>query len=284
MKRVLAFTLVILLCFMLFPATASADIGPKPSIRVQFEGLEGECYGTLLSETASTGPSSAWELSGARYPEGEYELWKSFADYEDEDGFYFLQEWWDCSDGKTLSWGYYPPSVFKILLYFPKSESFYVSPVYTQYAFDAYYTVDMSAASNGGIVAEKSYDYSWESISVLARIVLTLILELGIALLFSYREKRALRFIALVNVITQIGLNLLLNWINFRSGPMAFTFCYIWLELLVFAVEAVLYAVFIPKFSKEHEKKRRPVLYSFTANTASFGLGLLLAHIIPGIF
>ena len=209
---------------------------------------------------------------------------EGLAEYEDPDGFYFLQELWDCSDGEALKWTYYPPSIFKILLYFPQSESFLVSPIYTSYAFDSYYTVNMTLAENGSFIAVKSYDYRWEGISLLARILLTLGLELGIAILFSYREKKMLSFIALVNVVTQIGLNLYLNWINFHSGPMAFTFHYILLEIFVFAVEAVLYAVFFPKFSKEQTKKGKPVLYSLTANAASFVFGLWISHIIPGIF
>lgn len=52
-------------------------------------------YGTLLSESMSTGPASAWDgtEADARYPDGEYEIWKAFTQYEDTDGFYFLQVW-----------------------------------------------------------------------------------------------------------------------------------------------------------------------------------------------
>ena len=67
--------------------------------------------------------------------------------YEDADGFYFLQEWWDCTESNALRWTYRPPSVYKILLYFPESDSFMVSPIYEQYAFDSYYTVDLSDLS-----------------------------------------------------------------------------------------------------------------------------------------
>ena len=48
-RKVFAF----LLCFVLvmaMPITARADMGPKPSVRIEFTGIQGETYyGTLLS-------------------------------------------------------------------------------------------------------------------------------------------------------------------------------------------------------------------------------------------
>lgn len=55
-----------------------------------------EYYATLLSESKSTGPASVYDGSYAFYQEGdeEYEIWKRFVEYQDSDGFYFLQEFW----------------------------------------------------------------------------------------------------------------------------------------------------------------------------------------------
>ena len=199
-RKVFAF----LLCFvvvMAMPITARADMGPKPSVRIEFTGIEGETYyGTLLSKHKSTGPASAWNGSPeyAHYKPGDegYEIWHKFVEYQDTDGYYFLQEWWDCSDNNQLNWTYYPPTPFKILLYFPETDTFYVSPIYERYAFDSYFTVDLSAYDIDPILASKSYDYTWEIISLVARIVLTIALELGIALLFGYREKKVLALLA----------------------------------------------------------------------------------------
>ena len=62
MKRKLFAFLMSIILVMSLPITASADIGPKPSVRIQFTGIEGETYyGTLLSERRSTGPATAWD-------------------------------------------------------------------------------------------------------------------------------------------------------------------------------------------------------------------------------
>ena len=281
----------LLICMILIislPVTAKADIGPKPSVRIQFTGIEGETYyGTLLSERRSTGPATAWD-GYEEYrdwkPESEKPIWEKFIAYEDTDGYYFLQEWWDCSETNQLNWTYYPPTPFKILLYFPETDSFYVSDIYERYAFDSYFSVDLSEYSTSPITARQSYDYTWEVISLVARIVLTISLELAIALLFGYREKKALGFLAIVNVITQVVLNVALNIINYRSGSMGFTFAFICMEILVFAIEAITYKAVLHRYSEKEKVNRRGVTYALVANTASFAIGLWLAHLIPGIF
>ena len=288
MKRKLFVFLMSIVLVMSLPVTASADIGPKPSVRIQFTGIEGETYyGTLLSERRSTGPATAWngyEDYRDWKPENEKPIWEKFISYEDTDGYYFLQEWWDCSETNQLNWTYYPPNPFKILLYFPETDSFYVSDIYERYAFDSYFTVDLSEYATTPITARQSYDYTWELISLGARIVLTIVLELAIALVFGYREKKALSFLAIINVITQVTLNVALNIINYKSGSMGFTFAFICMEIVVFAIEAIAYKSLLQRFTAAEQKKRRGVSYALVANTASFAIGLWLAHLIPGIF
>ena len=288
MLRKIVSILFSLILIISLPVTAKADIGPKPSVRITFTGIEGETYyGTLLSERRSTGPATAWngyEDYRDWKPENEKPIWEKFISYEDTDGYYFLQEWWNCSETNQLNWTYYPPNPFKILLYFPETDSFYVSDIYERYAFDSYFTVDLSAYATIPITARQSYDYTWELISLGARIVLTIVLELAIALVFGYREKKALSFLAIINVITQVTLNVALNIINYKSGPMGFTFAFICMEIVVFAIEAIAYKSLLQRFSTAEQEKRRGVSYALVANTASFAIGLWLAHLIPGIF
>jgi len=287
LRKVLSLLICLILVLNL-PVTAKADIGPKPSVRITFTGIKGETYyGTLLSERRSTGPATAWD-GYEEYrdwkPESEKPIWEKFIAYEDTDGYYFLQEWWDCSETNQLNWTYYPPTPFKILLYFPETDSFYVSDIYERYAFDSYFSVDLSEYATSPITARQSYDYTWEVISLVARIVLTIALELAIAFLFGYREKKALGFLVIVNVITQVVLNVALNIINYRSGSMGFTFAFICMEILVFAIEAITYKAVLHRYSEKEKVNRRGVTYALVANTASFAIGLWLAHLIPGIF
>ena len=293
MKRKILSALLCMAVFFSFPMAAHADIGPKPSVNVTFEGVKKgtEYYGTLLSDRDSTGPSSAWDgVEGHQdYHDGEEEIWQAFADYPDTDSYYFLQEWWNCTGTDQLNWTYYPPSKFKILLWFPETDTYFVSDIYERYAFDSYYTVNLSdmAASepaDGIIVAEKSYDFTWEIISLIARIVATILLEIAVAFIFGYRSKKAIRFIAVVNIITQVLLNLTLNFINYSMGSMTYVFFFVMLEIAVFVLEAVIYALLLRKFTDRKADCMITTAYAFAANAVSFAAGMWLSFVIPGIF
>ncbi len=308
LTRVFTALLCAVMVMIVFPITASADTGPKPSVRITFENLgTEECWGTLLSSKPSTGPSSAWngkeeDAQHNENPNGYYsyqkfgyDVWKAFVDYAENDDFYFLQEAWQINETKELAWTYYPPNEFKILLYFPETGEYAVSGVYERYAFDSYFTVNMDGvklsidyneelSSDDRLNAYKSYNYGVEIGSLVARILITIIIEMGIALLFGYREKKQLLLLVGVNSGTQIILNVLLNIINYNSGEMAFVVFYVLFELIVFAIEAVLFYHLLNKISIKQKPKWLAVVYALVANAVSFGAGMLIAEWLPGIF
>lgn len=291
--------LCIIMVVLLFPMTVNADMGPKASVRIQFEHMGDElCYGTLLSKEKSTGPASAWDgrTESAQKEYMDPGIWEIFVNYKDPDGYYFLQRSWKVSESKELAWTYYPPDDFKILLYYPETETFVSSGIYERYAFDTYYTVDMNGvdigsmeynegmSTSGRLNAYRSYHYRQEILSLLARIALTIAIEMIVALLFGFREKNQLLILIIVNLVTQIVLNVLLNIINYNSGPLAFTAFYALFEIIVFAMEAVLYCKILKKASERQKKNWYYVTYSFAANSVSFGAGFFLARALPGIF
>ena len=288
-----------LFVFMALPVTIHADIGPKASVRIQFKNMPDElCYGTLLSEKESTGPASVWDgiKEHARKDEETADIWNAFVNYKDPDGYYYLQQHYKVSDTNEIAWTYYPPNRFKILLYYPETGTFVSSGIYERYAFDTYYTVDMEGidihnveyneelSTNERIEAYRSYEYRQEMIGLAVRIVLTIVIEMLVALLFGFREKKQLVILAVVNIITQILLNVGLNIINYNSGSMAFTIFYVLLEAVVFIVEAILYCTLLKKASMKKKKNWYYVLYSFIANLVSFIAGMIIANVIPGIF
>lgn len=288
MRKKLVGLLSLLFCFaILLPMPVFADIGPKPSVQLTFEGIEETpYYVTLLSKDKSTGPYT-WR-GNYRYFGDDFSMERlygqtvqqAFRDYQDEDSFYYVEYAENCSTNNSFCWRYFPPSTFKVLIYFPESGQFVSSGIYERYAFDSYFTV--TATADGHLTLRKSYDYTWEVLSLLARMAATVVLEILIALLFGYRKKKTLAVIAVTNLLTQGVLNLLLNFFNYQRGSWAFVFHYIWMELVVTIMEAVLFSILFPKIGESSGK--RPVGYAITANILSFIAGMVLAHIIPGIF
>ncbi|MBE6932835.1 MAG: hypothetical protein E7464_05610 [Ruminococcaceae bacterium] len=299
-QRALCMAICVLLLAMLLPVTASADSGPKPSVQVDFENMEGVlCYGTLLgAPELIASPHSIWDgteedgnYQGAAYTTGNvlpYNIWKHFAEYEDTDGYCFWQQGWTVSETQEIYWGHYPPQNFKILLYFPDTDTFAVSESYETYAFDSYYTVDMAESdqnSGGTLSVRRSYDYGGEIVGLLARILITIAIEMAIAVsAFGFREKKQLRVLIVVNCVTQILLNVLLNVTGYFNGPISFIVDYIFLETLVFVIEAVVYCIWLRKVSGFQRKKRVYVGYAWVSNTVSFIVGMIIARLLPGIF
>lgn len=293
MKRTITVLLsFILFAYLLFPVTAAADTGPKPSVVITFENMGDElCYGTLLSEESTTGPATAWDKTAENISDYglDHDIWKAFVDYEDKDGYYFLQEGWLCSKDKKLEWTYYPPDRFKILLYYPESGTFVTSGIYERYAFDSYFKVDMdgidvTSAKNDVLIAKRSYYLAWELFSLFCRIIVTIVLELIIAFLFGFGRKDLLIWILGVNVITQVLLNITLNFTIHNRGSLSFIASYILLEGMVFIIESALYLVLFPKTSSLIVPQWKIILYAFTANVVSFGGGMLIAELMPVIF
>ncbi len=289
MKKAVAMLLCIIVILGAFPAAAHADVGPKPSVTIDFEGLEGRrYYATLLSDYPTTGPFSALEEGEEAYSpyqqgEADYDIFRKFVQYEDADGFYFLQYFEDCTQSHSFSWTYYPPDTFKVLLYFPDTDSFLTdNGRYRRYAFDSYFTAAVEADGTLSII--KSYDYTGEALSLAVRIVLTIAIELAVALLFGLREKGRLRFIILVNLLTQIALNVILGIVNYQSGFFGLLAVYFLLEMAVFVLEGALYAAFLPKRGEKKLPRWLAWVYSLVANSLSFLLGLFLAVLLPAIF
>lgn len=289
-------TLLVYTALMLtLVTTAFADVGPKPSVRVDFTGGPGKlCYATLLSKEESTGPAHVyghgWDTKNMRQDgrdvegdPGAEQIWNAFQNYEDSDGFYFLQEWWTCGEGKQLAWTYLPPDTFKLLLYYPETGEYRVSPVCERIVFHSLYTADLNGEGELKLVPQ--YPVGQELAALLVRMALTIALELLVAFLFfGYRELSQVKLLAVVNVITQLLLNVAITLIDQLSGAYAFLLGYFLLEVLVFAVEAFAYIRLMPKYSSAKAKRGHPVLYALCANLASFAFGLWLSSCFPGIF
>lgn len=290
-KIIICFLILLSLSVVLVPSkVASADTGPKPSVRVQFENMTDTlCYGTLLSKSPSTGPYSVWngnEENIYNYSL-DIEIWRAFVSYVDDNGYYFLQTAWKVSETKEIAWTYYPPQNFKILLYYPQTNKFVVSDIYEKYAFDTYYTVNMKGLDFGAVDynedlstderlhAYPSYNFGLEITLLILRIIVTILIEIIIAFLFGFRKKEQVLLIVIVNSVTQVILNLLLNFASrYLGGALAVSLYYVIAEIVVFLIESFVYCKFINKWTALPKSKGIIILYCLVANLVSFGIGL----------
>lgn len=150
-------------------------------------------------------------------------------------------------------------------------------------------TVDHEEGENTNVGTDslasvQSYDYGAELGSFAVRMILTIAIEIAVALLFGYRAKKQLLLLAGVNAGTQLLLNVLLNLFNSNTGAATFVILYAIFELMVFALEAAVYYPLLHKFSQKPKAKWMAVVYAAAANAGSFGAGILLAQWLTGIF
>ena len=288
-RRLFCGSILALLLVCLLPLWAAADTGPKPSITVTPEGFgEDACYLTLLSQTETTGPWSKQESFAASKdsygdPEADEAVWTAFNDYEDADGFYFLGCYGEVTGGQMFCWSYYPPDTFKVLAYFPDSGTFAVGPATEREEFSARYTVSPSETGET-LLIEKARNQEAENKSFVGRLVLTLALELAVAVVFAFRAKRQIITIVCMNLITQVGLNQAITHLFPVVSSRWYWPGLLALEVLIFLVEGAVYAKLLPRWKKDPAAVCHPWKYALAANVASFGVGLILARLIPGMF
>jgi hypothetical protein len=283
----------------MIPISASADTGPKASVNITFESAEalGESfYVTLLAAEEGRGP---WYMVEGASPSYEYgiddEIFDKFKAFSEGDDFYLWPYIKECTE--SFVFGYYPPTTFKILVYSPESDKFAISNIYERYAFHSYYTVslenfsEISVSSHADLTeeklltAEKSYDHSNEIKGLIARLIITVAIEVFLAYLFGYKNASSISVILIANLLTQIFLNLYLNYDIYLHGN-SFTYRlggYLFIELVILVAEGALYAFTIAKQSEKPSKKRA-LIYAAVANALSFIIGIYLAVKIPTLF
>lgn len=305
-STILSVFLCILLAFAILPIPANADMGPKPSLNIQFENMGEElCYGTILTQYQGINMTNG--LAEFDDPRFEFVIKEEFENYADPDNYNFLGYIWEVSESPIMHWGYLPPNSFKILLYYPETKTFASSGIMEKKDFHSYYTVDMQGADiqtvtfndelsqdqdavyENQISAIRKQNIQQEILSFIARVLCTILIETIVALLFGFREKKQILLLTVVNIATQVVLNLLLNEAYYYGYPLyglfeIYVIAYIFFELIVFALEAVIYCLSMNRLSIKKRKKTYYVFYAFFANFISFGSGVMLVQILPGMF
>ena len=316
MKKSLRSLLAFLIAAAVLCCIAMADTGPKPSASFSFTGMPDEdYYVTMLSRVDTYGPhrvhQPGGEIPGYVLEQGEqdpaYPAWQKFVDYKDPDGYYFLEDLFEqCHGDDEAGWRYFPPEQFKLLLYFPESDTFLCSPVTARYAFDSVYRLDLGGkspaeiaaltltgpdgdpipSSAGEITLDKADGSHQQIVGFFGRLGITLVIELALAWGWKYRKGSQLLFIGVANLITQCLLNAsLLYWGARETSRGAIIFWYILLELAITGIEAAAYAYLLPGTDRKGPAVRRhAALYALSANLLSFLGGLALSEVFPILF
>lgn len=259
-----------ILAWGLWPASATADIGPKPSLEIRLTGLDDprDYYLDLLAE----------------YEPYKDHVWEEMEDepiYQYTDGdrvamfchgaaiFGSLQGQFTAS-GYILHELYYRdvPNEFSIIIQDKATGELIISDVIKTKQLDSIVAYDVSTNQASVIVIKNPIE--WENYSTLFRILLTIVIETLIALAF--RFKRNIWLPVPVNFFTQF----ILYYLFLFRYPIYFmenyTTTFLVMEAFIICIEFAIYIVGMG--DKKHWLKT--LAYTLTANGTTMAIGLWL--------
>lgn len=271
---------------------AFADFGPKPSVVVEFENAgDQEYYVTLVAKEDKLG-SPYSRVTAEDQPEtDDIAIWNRLVAFEDPDGMVFAGNVQKLTGDGAYVWGYYPPSEFRVLIYFPDTDSFVESSeILEQYAFDSYYQMDFNDLPENwndavaAIPVTRKYNLLWQITAFLLRLAVTVAVECLLAVLFGFKGKRQMLLVLAVNCATQLAMNLLI--LDESVGLFVFyVLQYALIEVGVILAEGLVYCLALPKLATpEQNRNIHPIAFAFFGNVASFSLGFLLSNWFPMLF
>ncbi len=270
---------------------AFADFGPKPSVVVEFENAgDQEYYVTLVAKEDKLG-SPYSRVTAEDQPEtDDIAIWNRLVAYEDPDGMVFAGNVQKLTGDGAYVWGYYPPLEFRVLIYFPDTDSFVESSeILEQYAFDSYYQMDFNDLPENwndavaAIPVTRKYNLLWQITAFLLRLAVTVAVECLLAVLFGFKGKRQMLLVLAVNCATQLAMNLLI--LDESVGLFVFyVLKYALIEVGVILAEGLVYCLALPKLATpEQNRNIHPIAFAFFGNVASF-VGFLLSNWFPMLF
>lgn len=317
-RRVMMFVMVLMLLLPLTALTASADAGLKQTLYVKVEGATSDCYLSVLTaeeewypvispETEEerrsyfedtfideywanrwdAGNEISYEQAAAAFKKSdEYQkvdqLYGKFSGYRDPDGYHFLGHVKIIDPGESVEI-YSPPSDYKLLLYFPDSDTISSTEKLTlpnlltkttvKVENDAVVTAYYSAARLTG---------SPDMMLFFISLFITVVVEILIALCFLFTKGKQILVVLLTNVASLILLNIMLSIINPPVYGSLFSFPYALFEIGVVIAEAAVYLYFFPKFSKgKPTPKWRIITYAVVANLATYAIAAFIPDYYP---
>lgn len=260
-----------------FTQDISADIGPKPSIELHLENAPSDYFIVLLAPTQEAKTESPLRLdqvnedSVAAYLETfNHEGWIY------EEGL-VGKNYKQSNEDQSYRWGYMVPSYFKVMV-IASDGSVSISNEVERQEFNATFTYDVATGKLTENLAN-TIEKRWTKVAIC--FVLTLLIEFGIFLVFAFpKTKRNTISVVVANAITNISMTTYLLWFydwNPRD-KMSPIFLILVLEVYVFIVEMILYAILL----KDKDGKKdisKNIKYALAANAASLLVGILIPYV-----
>lgn len=282
MKKKVIIVLFFFLIFLGLAPVVKADMGPKPTISLEINSYSNE---RIYVELLIKADNKYSEYENAEDRNDSFKNLVHIIKDKSFDGYvsatlnkggapYWTKYVNTVSNKQTFKFGYHPPRKFKVLMYDLAKNVVFISDEINVKAFDSIIKIDISMSDpirsdqlkiyDKDIVVKETFDFKESAISLVIRLVITIIIEMLVLFLFNYRTKKSYLIVLLTNLFTQIALTICLFIAMYFNGSLAYLFALIIGEIIVLAVESVIYVALL-----KEQGKGKAVLYAFIANFLS---------------
>lgn len=285
-RSIIISILLVLIVINFSPIISFADVGPKPSLEIIVKGMDNDNYWLDLLVTDES------KHSWLDITDEEKETVKKLADYKDDEGFHpalLVGTGVPLSGelkGEKISTNTYShkfsylgtPDTFKIAILTEDNTLIISDVIHTKY-YDSVVKYDLKdnlplgqevILSAGE--ANEIFPIVNTSIGFLTRLILTLLIEIGIAILFGFTIKNSGKILITTNLITQILLNIAILFVTLHFGMFFGLLIFILMEIIIVILETTIYS----KYLTERSMGRR-IAYGIFANIISFGAGFAIS-------
>ena len=285
-KLSIALLSVLMMFIFVFSISASADMGPKPTLHIFVENAPADAYYLDLLLEGSGDYHSNLREEEKEYNETMLNVLKNY----NESGWHTgivqgtgAPMWGNIipSADNTFSFGYFGlPNVgrnYKIIMVFSDG-SYAVSDVLTRQIYQEEITIEYSKADNTITVTKRQNKFLMFIKQFLPMMAGTLIIEVLLLLLFRIPIKENIVLVLITNFVTNLGLNLILFFSRISSGSLVSYIWFVLLEIAILIAEMIIYAVFM-----KSKSKGLSIGYAAAANVLSAIAGFFIM-LIPGVF
>lgn len=265
------FKKLLLISFLLFPSPKVTN-GYYQTTTINIEGINEKCYGTLLSDKTISG-SFSLKTNLDQYVDDNIK--NAFRQYKDKDNFFYLSFIQDVSEG-LLYWPLFPPEHFKLLIYFPDSNTFIASDIVDRYCLNSTFK---AVVNNNQIIINTNYNYSKLFSMTLTRIIISVLLLFIVCLLYGKPRSFEFKYILLSSIIVQSVIHIGISIYSFKNGfSIVEYYLFFWMIYLVaFVIQGYIY-------QKKTMTMHLPFMCSFISNIVAYASGIILVDVFPRLF
>lgn len=270
MKNKSLFSILLLIAFILLPLI-SADLGPKPTVDIDVSYM-----GTMISDNAFNAKMLVCNQDERLNPSRDLIHQLNISEYDSNKSCYWEPAYFawggDCKDSKC-NFGYFPPQKFKLAVYVPSLNKVFISNEISRNNFNSNYKLELNSDGSANIYETTPFLKKDKISSFIKTLIITLFLELVVALIFlsiAKIRKKLLLSVLLVNVIS-----LPIVWFIF---PFIGNIILVILLAEIFAF--VFEAYFIYYLNKKDISLKKSFILSLLMNLASLIIGGFIFYFI----